>query len=238
MPCHNAAKYIKDSIESVLSQTFKDWELLIVDDCSSDNSVDVAASFADERIKIFKNEKNLGAALTRNVAIEKANGRYIAFLDADDMWDETKLEKQLAFMEENGYAFTYSHYYVLSPDGTKTEYKPGDSYSFKQLLKSCNIGCLTVIYDSEKLGKVFMATDAPKREDFATWLKILKTGEVAHGFPEPLATYRMNPNGVSSSKFKLLKYQYIMYRKSVGMNPFKATYYTVTSAVNKVLFKY
>lgn len=238
MRCHNDAEYLKDAIGYVISQTYENWKLLLVDDCSTDNSIEVVQSFNDERIKIFRNEKNSGAAFSRNVATENAKGRYISFLDSDDMWESNKLERQITFMEENGFAFTYRHYWVLYPDGSKKEYRPKESYTYKKLLKSCNIGCLTVIYDTEKLGKIFMPMDAPKREDFACWLKILKTGEVAHGIPELLATYRNGAGGVSSNKFKMIKYQYIMYRKSVGMNPFKAAYYTLVSSANKVLFKY
>ena len=226
MPCYNAAAYIKETVESVLAQTYPQWELLVVDDCSTDDSLAILAGITDPRIRVLKNETNSGAAATRNVAIEAANGRYIAFLDSDDLWHPEKLAEQLAFMTEKDCALSFTHYAVINGNAEPiTVYTPKkQEYYYADILKHCSIGCSTVVYDTEKLGKVYMPTNAPKREDAACWLQILRGGEVAHCLHKPLMTYRIHTNSVSSSKVKMIRYQWHLYRKVEGLSLVRSAY--------------
>ncbi len=239
MPNYNGARFLSESIESVLNQTYKNWELIFVDDCSTDNSLEMVMSYNDERIRVIKNQKNSGAAITRNNAIKQAKGRWIAFLDSDDKWKEEKLEKQLKFMIENNYSFTFTHYQVVNGQGEEiTVFKPKkNEYDYKTICKHCYIGCLTVIYDKEKLGEVLMPPEAVKREDFACWLSILKTGVNAVCLHEDLATYRVHNGSVSSNKLKIVKYHWNVYRKIEKLNFFKSMYLMMHWAI-KGFFKY
>ncbi len=237
MPNYNSEKYIEATIKSVLAQTYQNWELLFVDDCSSDTSLELANAFQDKRIHIFSMNENSGAALARNKAIEEAKGKWIAFLDSDDLWSPEKLEKQITYMQNNGISFLYTDYEVIDENNRITStFKPRlDVCKYKDILKHNHIGCLTVIYDSEKLGKVFMPTNAIKREDMACWLSILKNGEVAHCLHECLAQYKAHSNSVSSNKLKMMKYQWQVYRKVERINVFKSIYYLAYWAVMGVL---
>ena len=220
MPNYNSEKYIKDTINSVLEQTYKNWELLFTDDCSSDKSVEIIKSFGDDRIKIFSTGVNSGAASARNKSIEEAKGRWIAFLDSDDLWTPDKLEKQISFMINNNISFSYTDYNVIDEENNAvTTFRPHlDICKYKDILKHNHIGCLTVIYDSNKLGKVLMPLNAIKREDVACWLSILKKGETAYCLHECLAKYKIHSNSVSSNKFKMMKYQWLVYRKFEKIN--------------------
>ncbi len=239
MPNYNSEKYIEATIKSVLAQTYQNWELLFVDDCSSDTSLELANAFQDERIRIFSMKENGGAALARNRAIEEAKGRWIAFLDSDDLWTSDKLEKQITYMQNNGIAFSYTDYEVVDENNiVVSKFKPRlDVCKYKDILKHNHIGCLTVIYDSDKLGKVFMPTNAIKREDMACWLSILKNGEEAHCLHECLAQYKVHSNSVSSNKLKMMKYQWNVYRKVEGISFMKSLYYMAHWAIWGV-FKY
>lgn len=227
MPNYNSEKYIDATIRSVLAQTYQNWELLFVDDCSTDNSLNLIRSYNDERIKIFQNEVNSGAAVSRNYALSVAQGKWIAFLDSDDLWESEKLEKQISFMVENNISFSYTDYEVIDENNKLiSTFKPRlDKCEYKDILKHNHIGCLTVIYDSEKLGKVLMPTNAAKREDFACWLNILKKGEQAYCLHECLAQYKLHSNSVSSNKLEMIKYQWQVYRKVESINVFKSLYY-------------
>lgn len=213
MPCYNAAAYIGASIESVQAQTYTNWELLIVDDCSTDDSLAVIARYDDPRIRVLKNEKNSGAAVTRNNAIEAANGRFMAFLDSDDLWHPEKLAEQLAFMREKDCALSFTHFY-FDRDGELSEFAPkNDTYDYGTILKHNYMACPTIIYDVEKVGKVDMPTEAIKREDVACWLRILKTGEVAHCLHKCLTTVKIHAGSVSFRKTEMIKYQWHLYRR-------------------------
>lgn len=237
MPNYNGAKYLPETINSVLAQTYTNWELLFVDDCSTDNSLEIIRSYKDSRIKILQNDKNSGAAVSRNYALREAKGKWIAFLDSDDLWVPEKLEKQIAFMETNGYAFTFTDYDVIDEKSvTISHFKPRlDICTYKDILKHNHIGCLTVVYDSEKMGKVLMPTNAIKREDLACWLSILKNGERAYCLHECLARYKVHSNSVSSNKLKMLKYQWKVYRKVENLSITKSCYYMLHWAINGVL---
>lgn len=239
MPNYNCAKYLEKTIESILLQTYQNWELLFVDDCSLDNSLELVKSFNDERIKVFSMDKNGGAALARNKAIEQASGKWIAFLDSDDLWESEKLQKQIKYMQTNDLSFTFTDYQVIDEEGKLiSTFTPRlDVCGYKDILKHNHIGCLTVIYDADKLGKVYMPTNATKREDLACWLKILRTGEKAYCLHETLAKYKVHSNSVSSNKFKMMKYQWQVYRKVEKLNPFKSFYYLICWAITG-FFKY
>ena len=239
MPIYNASKYLNETIESVIAQTYTNWELILVDDCSTDNSIELIKRFADDRIKLMENQTNSGAAVSRNRAIEKANGKYIAFLDSDDLWSKDKLSKHLDFMNEQNSAFSCTNYSVVDCQNEKeTVFSPKkDTYSYKDILKHCYIGCSTVIYDSEKLGKVYMPTQAEKREDFACWLQILKTGIDVSCLHENLTTYKIHQNSVSTNKTKMIKYQWRVYRKIEKICIVKSLYYMMHWAI-KGFFKY
>lgn len=240
MPSYNTAKFIDEAINSVIKQTYIDWELIIVDDCSTDETdVIVAKYLTDGRIKYFKNEVNSGAAVTRNRALNEVTGKWIAFLDSDDLWAAEKLEKQLSFMSNGDIAFSFTDYDVIDETGiVKTTFVPRkESYTYKDILKSCSIGCLTVVYNAELLGKVKMPESAEKREDVACWLSILKNGTNGTCLHISLAKYRMHSHSVSSKKVKMLKYQWRLYRKIENLTFFKSLYYLANWAVNG-FFKY
>lgn len=236
MPSYNSEKFIIESVESVLVQTYSNWELIIVDDCSPDSSNHIIMKYvdSDHRIKLIKLEKNSGPAVARNTAIEAANGRYIAFLDSDDVWLPNKLEKQIKFMQDNDLAFTYSSYKLVGEDNEDLGlFITKDKISYFDMLKTCSVGCLTAIYDTEKIGKQYMPLIL-KRQDYGLWLKILKLIGETKGILESLATYRIRKNSVSSNKVKAAKYQWKIYREIEKLSFLKSLYYFVFYAYNGV----
>jgi len=227
MPTYNSELTVADSITSVIEQTFNEWELLITDDCSTDGTLDILYSFAkvDSRIKIFRNVQNSGAGASRNNSIKEACGRFIAFLDSDDIWVASKLEKQIKFMLENEFALTYTQYNKIDHSGNITGFiSPPICVNYSRLLKSNVIGCLTAVYDTKILGKVFMPT-IRKRQDMALWLTILERIEFAWCLPENLACYREGHESLSSNKLKILSSQWFFYKKYMKFNTFKAGWY-------------
>ena len=238
MPSYNAARFIGESINSVLLQTYSNWELLIVDDCSKDNSVEVVRKFAniDKRVVLFSLEKNVGAAAARIVAIEHAQGQYIAFLDSDDVWDEYKLEKQLAFMKQYSYVFTFSNYYVMEENGKKTEniVKVPSSLSYHQYLRNTIIGCLTVIIDRQQTGDFKMPL-IKSSHDMALWLLIMKRGFKAYGLKDVLAGYRLVSTSNTAKKWKAAKDVWKVYREIEGLSVLYAAYCFCGYAINAVL---
>ncbi|OUT08551.1 glycosyltransferase family 2 protein [Campylobacter concisus] len=236
MPSYNSEKFIVESVESVLAQTYSNWELIIVDDCSPDDSNKIITKYVDNdsRIKLIKLQKNSGPAVARNTAIEAANGRYIAFLDSDDVWLPNKLETQINFMHDNDLAFTYSSYRLVGEDNEHLGvFITKDKISYFDMLKTCSVGCLTAIYDTEKIGKQYMPLIL-KRQDYGLWLKILKLIGETRGILEPLATYRIRKNSVSSNKVKAAKYQWKIYREIEKLSFLKSLYYFVFYAYNGV----
>ncbi|MFB9145475.1 glycosyltransferase family 2 protein [Halomonas alkalicola] len=226
-PSHNSARFVSETIQSVLDQSFVEWEMIIVDDFSTDDSVEMIKAFVerDSRINLIRLTKNSGAALARNAAIEVAKGRYIAFLDSDDLWLPYKLEKQLAFMQANNYPFAYTAYDKIDEEGLVLGRigAPG-KVSYSDLLKTCSIGCLTAMYDADFFGKIYMPVNT-KREDFATWLKLLKEVDYAYGLNENLAQYRVYKNQTSANKAKMAKENWRLYRDVERLSFLTATYY-------------
>lgn len=229
MPSYNSEKFISESIKSVIDQTFYDWELIVVDDCSTDNSPLIVKQLAkdDKRIKLFCLNKNEGhPSVVRNIALQRAEGEFIAFLDSDDVWLPEKLELQLKFMREKQIAFAYSAYECITEDGKqiKREVIPPPSLSYTDLLKHCRIGCLTAIYNSSKLGKLYFVPNAGQ-EDYIYWLEILKKSKMAYGIPTVLGQYRVRKSSVSSNKLKLIKHNWKVYYSFQNLGFFKSCFY-------------
>lgn len=226
MPTFNSSKFVSEAIMSVMSQTIKDWELIIVDDCSTDDTVDVVSEFLeDPRIKLNRLDINQGAAIARNTAIQHAKGRYIAFLDSDDQWLPNKLEEQLNFMQENQVDFCFSSYVQVDESGNHVgTISAPVSVSYKQLLKKNVIGCLTVIYDTKALGKVYMPL-IRKRQDFGLWLRLLKKAGEARSVGCPLAKYRVHAGSISANKWSAAFYTWRLYRDVEKLPLHKALYY-------------
>lgn len=235
-PVFNSQKYISDTIESVVSQTHTNWEHILVDDCSSDASESIIKSYQakDPRIKYHRLENNSGAGIARNKAIALAKGRYIAFLDSDDLWHPEKLEKQLSFMEKNGYHFTFTDYDVIDEKGQKLSkiVKAKSFLTYKKALYKNPIGCLTVIYDAGFFEKQFMPS-IRKRQDYALWLKLLKKTN-GYGLDECLASYRTGNDSISANKLDLLKYEWKIYREVEGLSWFKSSFYLLSAIVLKL----
>ncbi|WP_229627795.1 glycosyltransferase family 2 protein [Vibrio parahaemolyticus] len=218
MPSYNSEGTILESIQSVLSQTYKNWELIIVDDRSTDNTWQVIQTYADkyDNIRIYQNKENLGAGASRNFAIKKARGRFIAFLDSDDLWTEDKLAEQIPFMLENNYPLTYTHYSRFNSEEELSVVTAPEYTTYKKLMYSNVIGCLTAVYDTQALGKRYMPL-IRKRQDMGLWLDILKDTPKAYCLPKPLAKYRMD-SGMTANKFSVLSYQWKFYRDVVGLS--------------------
>jgi glycosyltransferase involved in cell wall biosynthesis len=214
-PCFNSEKYVSQAVQSVISQTHENWELLLVDDCSSDETFAILSKFAsqDARIKAFKLDKNSGAGVARNYAIQQAQGNYIAFLDADDLWKPEKLEKQLRFMQTQEIPFTFSFYETIDEAGNlRNESITTPSKITYQHLYFCNwIGNLTGIYSVDYFGKIPISF-IKKRQDWMLWLHIVKQIQTAIPVPESLAYYRVREDSISASKWKLIKYNFKVYR--------------------------
>ena len=190
MPSYNTGRFIAETINSVLAQTYTNWEIIIVDDCSTDNTDEVVAQFSDARIKYFKNEKNSGAAVSRNRALREAKGKWIAFLDSDDLWEPEKLEHQIAFMENNGYHFSYTNYVEIDEESNPLgRHVTGPRKISKTgMYNYCWPGCLTVMYDAEIVGLI-QIEDIKKNNDYAMWLKVCKKAK-CYLLDEDLASYR------------------------------------------------
>lgn len=215
MPSFNTEQYIADTIRSVLAQTYQNWELIIVDDCSTDRIDEVVAGFRDKRIHYLKNDTNSGAAVSRNRALREAKGKWIAFLDSDDLWMPQKLEKQIRFMEENHYYFSYTDYEEINEDGQKTGVRvTGPKRITKRgMYRYCWPGCLTVMYDAEKVG-LLQIKDIKKNNDYAMWLKVCKKAD-CYLLKECLAQYRRGRAGSISNYgyIKLVKWHYKLFRE-------------------------
>ena len=237
MPSYNTAKFIGESIRSVIAQTYTDWELIIVDDASTDNTDEVVDKFTElaevnatchpreggnlpSKIRYIKNDHNSGAAVSRNRALREAKGKWVAFLDSDDLWAPDKLEKQVAFMEKNGYAFSYTRYGIIGEDGEPTKIIVGGPERITKtgMFNYCWPGCLTVMFDREVVGDIQIA-DIRKNNDYAIWLKACRNAD-CHLLPETLASYRKRSGSISRHSYlALIKWHYKLYREAESLNP-------------------
>ena len=238
-PVYNASRFIEETIKSVQAQTYKEWEMILVDDCSTDNSYEIINKYSkeDERIKYIKLEENSGAAIARNTAIANAKGRYIAFLDSDDIWYEDKLEKQVGFMKDKNIEFSFTSYELMSEEGellNKTINVPSQ-IDYNKYLKNTIIGCLSVIIDKEKIGD-FRMPNIRANQDMATWLYIMKDRNcVAYGLNECLAKYRLVNGSISNNKVKAAKSVWNVYRNIENLSFIKSSYVFIGYAINAVL---
>lgn len=227
-PSYQTASFIAETIESVLAQTYTNWEMIIVDDCSTDATDEVVAPYlGDSRIRYLKNEKNSGAAVSRNRALREAKGRWIAFLDSDDLWSPKKLEKQIAFMEENHYAFSYTKYEEIGENSKSLgAYVSGPKRITKfGMHQYCWVGCLTVMYDRKVAGLV-QIQDIRKNNDYAMWIEVCKKAD-CYLLNEQLAKYRKRSGSISRHGIMtMIGWHYKLWHEAVGMNPVMAWVYT------------
>ena len=229
VPVYNAARFIDETIQTVLDQTYANWELLLVDDKSTDESVKIIKPYAakDKRIKLFSNKQNSGAAISRNEGIDAAKGRYIAFLDADDLWLPAKLEKQATFMQVQNCAFSFTGYEFADengkPNGKKVRVPA--TITYKQALKNTTIYTGTVMFDLEKLTKKNIQMPNVKSEDTATWWKVLKIVDCAYGLDIVLSYYRRHGVTLSSNKIAATKRTWLLYRQSESLGVLESSYY-------------
>lgn len=215
IPTYNTEKFIKLTIQSVQNQTYKNWEMILVDDASTDETVKIISELAkaDNRVKLFQLPNNSGNGFARNVALKKVTGKYIAYLDADDLWFPMKLEKQIQFLKANNLPFTFSFYDCIDEDG-KTLNRRVEAplnLTYNQLFFCNYVGNLTAIYDAEYFGKIVIEA-TQKRQDWRLWLTIVKQIKETKPVPESLAFYRIRKDSISSSKFKLIKHNFGVYR--------------------------
>lgn len=234
MPSYNTGKFIANSIKSVIAQTYSDWELIIVDDASTDNTDEVVKMFTEPaevsapKIRYLKNNHNRGAAVSRNRALREACGKWIAFLDSDDLWAPDKMEKQIAFMKKHGYAFSYTRYTEIDENGNSLGVVIGGPEHITKtgMYNYCWPGCLTVMYNREVVGDIQIA-DIKKNNDYAMWLKACRKSD-CYLLPENLASYRVRKGSISRhSHFALIKWHYKLYREAEGLNPVSSLWITV-----------
>lgn len=237
-PTYNCAKFIEYTIESVRAQSYKQWEMIIVDDCSTDNTKKIVDKFIkeDNRIKYFCLENNSGAAIARTKAMELAKGEYMAFLDSDDIWPEDKLTKQLIFMKQNGFSFTCTAYEQIDEDGNSLNriIQTVSKADYNRVLLDCPVGNSTVMYNVEKMGK-FEVPNIRKRNDDALWLQMLKKEKYIYGMNSVLMKYRIRQNSISSNKFKVIKYHWILYRDIEHLSIARSIFHIMYWCVIKLL---
>lgn len=237
-PTYNCGKFISETIKSVQLQTYQNWEMIIVDDCSKDDTEEIVLGFIknDKRIKYRKLKNNSGAAVARTTAMELAKGSYMAFLDSDDIWTEDKLEKQLSFMKKNNYSFTCTSYEQIDEEGNSLNriVNPVEKCSYTRLLLDCPVGNSTVMYDVKKMGK-FKVPNIRKRNDDALWLQMLKKENYIYGFNSVLMKYRIRKNSISSNKLKVIKYHWILYREIEHLSIIRSIFHIFYWCMIKVL---
>lgn len=227
-PLYNSEAFISETIQSILNQTYSNWELLLIDDCSTDGTISLVNGFISQNnnITLLKNEYNQGAAVSRNKGIRAANGNYIAFLDADDLWKPEKLDKQIAFMQNQDCDVCFCSYEQINESGKPLHrlVKALPVLTYKKYLKSNYIGNLTGVYNAQTLGKI-TSPNLRKRQDWLLWLNAIKvSGKPAKSVQESLAFYRVRKNAMSSNKVELLKHNYWVYKKGLGFSTLKAIY--------------
>ena len=235
MPSFNCGQFVEDTIRSVQAQTYQNWEIIFMDDCSTDNTIRLVSEMRDKdsRIHLYQNRCNLGAAVSRNNALQEAQGRWIAFLDSDDQWEPTKLEKQVRFMEQNGYKFSYTAYQEMDAEGVLTGVVvSGPKHVTKAgMFAFCWPGCLTVMYDAAAIGLI-QIEDIKKNNDYAMWLKVCKKAD-CYLLPEVLAKYRRGRSGSVSSHgiSTMIKWHYKLFREAEKMGALSSLWHTGVNLV-------
>lgn len=241
MPTYKCGKFIEESIKSIQVQTYKNWELIIVDDCSEDGTIGIVQDIqkGDHRIHVFSNARNSGAAVSRNVALKEAKGRWIAFLDSDDLWEPTKLEKQIKFMEENDYAFSYHEYVEIDEQGNELGVHVSGKRHVNKLdmFSCCWPGCLSVMYDASKIGLI-QINDIKKNNDTAMWLKVIRKAD-CYLLPEVLGKYRRRANSITPKPiWQRIWAHYPLFRVAEGMNPIAATFWVIMNVFGNAYKKF
>ena len=226
VPVYNAEKYIEETIQNLQEQTYKNYEIIFVDDKSTDKSAEIIKKYVNDKLILIQNEKNEGPAISRNKGLNNANGRYICFQDADDLWEKDKIEKQLKFIKEKKCAFIYT--------GFKFKYKNKykivnvqQELTYKQALINMKILTISVMFDTNKIDKELLKMPDIQNEEIATWYKILRNNYVAYGIDEPLVTYRKTKKTRSSNKLKNFKNRWYIYKKIEKLNNIQAIYYMI-----------
>lgn len=238
-PLYNGERFVAQTIESVLAQTYKNWEMIIINDGSKDNSEEIAKAYSakDGRIKVFSQE-NAGSAAARNNGIRRAEGRYIALLDADDLWDANFLESQLNLMKETGAELVYASHRRIDENGKEClrPFIVSGTTDYKGLLKTCSISCLTGLYDSKRHGKVYLREDLKSlRDDFLYWLTIVKMTGKAYANNKIIASYRILGNSASRNKKKVIRPQFRIYYEIEKLGLIRSVYYLAHWAINGFL---
>lgn len=238
IPTYNCAEYIGETIESILKQTYQNWEMIIVDDFSKDNTAEVVRLYSshDSRIKYIRLKDNKGAAVARTVAMRVARGQYMAFCDSDDLWMPNKLEKQLRYMKNTRRVFTCTAYQQIDEKGELLDkvIKPEKKCDYNRLLLDCPVGNSTVMYDVSVMGK-FSVPNIRKRNDDALWLQMLKKEKFIWGINDVLMNYRIRQNSISSNKLKVIQYHWILYRKIEHLSYAKSLFHIVYWCIIKLL---
>lgn len=236
-PMYNSEKFIEATIKSVINQTYKDWEMIIVDDCSTDNSPNIVKPYVenDPRIKYIRAKSNKGVSCARNIALDQAKGQFIAFLDSDDIWNENKLEKQIGFMIENNCAITFTSYELMDENNERLGkiIQVPRKVDYTTLLKGNILGCLTVVVDKSRLD-FDIRMSGVRHEDYVLWLSILKQGNIAYGINEVLALYRKSSTSLSGNKIKAAMWTWNIYRNIEKMPLHKSVYYFVNYSINGI----
>lgn len=226
IPAYNCEDFIKETLESIINQSYKNWEGIIVNDSSTDKTAEIIMEFIekDQRFKLFNLKKNSGAAMARNIGIEKSSGRFLAFLDSDDSWEPEKLRLQLKFMVENNHEFTCTNYKKIDVHGNNLgiEIKAQEKSDYMGLLKNCP-GNSTVMLDLKRIKKIY-GHDIKKRNDYVLWLSVIKKVQNLYGLNSVLSSHRIRENSISSNKFSLLKYHWHIYRNIEKLSLFKSIF--------------
>ena len=238
MPAYNCGAYIKETIDSVIAQTYPYWELFIVDYCYSANTRELVLqlSKSEPRIRYFSLKNRSGVVAARTKATQEARGKYIAFLDSDDLWHKEKLQSQITFMQENGYAFTCTSYEKINEEGESLGkvIKSVPKADYNRVLLDCPVGNSTVVYDCEKLGKCF-GPNIKRRNDYALWLRILHREPYIYGLQKTLMKYRVRKGSISSKKLPLIRYHWILYRDIEKLGILRSLFHIAYWCTIKVL---
>lgn len=233
IPVYNTELYVEKCLNSVINQTYKNLEIIVINDCSTDNSLSIIKKFNDKRLKVINLDKNYGVAYARNKGVEESSGTYICYIDSDDYWDLKKIEKQVNFIKKNNYIFIYSDYAYFDDNKIK-KVKVPRKITYKEALKNTTIFTSTVMFNMKYLSKkdIYMP-EVRRGQDTLTWWKVLKKGVTAYSINEVLAYYRINNNSLSSNKLTALKRTWNIY-KIENINLFKRTYYFLCYIFNAV----
>lgn len=236
IPVYQAERFIEETIKTIKEQKYKNWEAIFVDDNSKDNSVKILEKEVSEKIKLIRLEKNSGPAIARNRGLEESKGRYICFLDADDLWNNEKLGKQLEFMKHKNCAFSYTSFYYINQEGKKCSRKVEipEKLDYENALKDTRILTIGAMFDLEYIDKELLKMPNIELEDMATWWNILKNGYVAYGLNEPLAYYRKVKGSRGYNKIKSAKNRWKLYRKNEKINIAKSIYYYIFYLSNSI----